>query len=486
MPAPTTALPPAADVASNLDAPAEPDGPSGSGVFAGPLLLRAFLCVPLTDPDAALAALETTSSPALLALAIGFLAVATFGALASTCLTVYSPTKLQNRQPGPAGEALVDELERREREYRVVARFYLVGGLVGALLSVQTGVESGSEAWALGGVVVVALLLCGSIPQGVAAVKAETTLLRVLPLLRGGLMVLRWPLVLPVLAVTTGVMRALRIREEPSTDPEEIAEEVMAAVSDSVDEDALADDEKAWIGNIIGLKDQQVSTIMTPRPDMIAIQADTPLREAVRIAQEHGFSRYPIYREKADEITGLFFAKDALRHMHHGADADQPVQALLRPALFVPESMPVPQLLRRMQAEKIHLAIVLDEYGTTAGLVSVEDVLEEIVGDIHDEDDADGETAALQVEILEQGRAAEIPGRMPVGQLNEKLSLGLSEDGEWETVAGYVIHHANRIPAPGEALTIEGVEFRVVAGDARKIERLRVALADGELATQQA
>ena len=131
MPALTTALPPAADVASNLDAPAEPDGPSGSGVFAGPLLLRAFLCVPLTDPDAALAALETTSSPALLALAMGFLAVATFGALASTCLTVYSPTKLQNRQPGPAGEALVDELERREREYRVVARFYLVGGLVG-------------------------------------------------------------------------------------------------------------------------------------------------------------------------------------------------------------------------------------------------------------------------------------------------------------------------------------------------------------------
>jgi CBS domain containing-hemolysin-like protein len=260
----------------------------------------------------------------------------------------------------------------------------------------------------------------------------------------------------------------------------------MAAVSDSVDEDALADDEKAWIGNIIGLKDQQVSTIMTPRPDMIAIQADTPLREAVRIAQEHGFSRYPIYREKADEITGLFFAKDALRHMHHGADADQPVQTLMRPALFVPESMPVPQLLRRMQAEKIHLAIVLDEYGTTSGLVSVEDVLEEIVGDIHDEYDADGETEALQVEILEQGRAAEVPGRMTVSQLNEKLALGLSQDGEWETVAGYVIHHANRIPAPGEALTIEGVEFRVVAGDARKIERLRVALADGELAIQQA
>jgi len=486
LPALTTALPPAADAASTSDAPAEPDGPTGSGAFAGPVLLRAVGCVPLTDPDAARAALETTSSPALLALATGFLAVATFGALASTCLTVYSPTKLQNRQPGPAGEALVEELERREREFRVVARFFLVGGLVGALLSVQTGVQSGSEALALGGMVVVALLLCGSIPQGVASVKAEATLLRMMPILRGGLMVLRWPLVLPILAVTTGVMKALRIREEPSQNPDEIAEEVMAAVADSVDEDALADEEKAWIGNILGLKDLQVSTIMTPRPDMIAMHADTPLAEAVRIALEHGFSRYPVYGEKADEITGLFFAKDALRLLHTGVDGKQPVQALMRTPLFVPESMPVPQLLRRMQAEKIHLAIVLDEYGTTAGLVSVEDVLEEIVGDIHDEYDAEGGADVNPVQIVDQGRAAEIPGRLPVTEVNERLALALPEDGDWETVAGYVIHHANRIPATGESLTIDGIEFQVLAGDDRRIERLRVALRDGQPASSEA
>ncbi len=449
------------------------------------MLLRAVGFVPLTDPDAARTALETTSSPALLALATGFLAVATFGSLASTCLTVYSPTKLQNRQPGPAGEALVEELERREREFRVVARFFLVGGLVGALLSVQTGVQSGSEALALGGMVVVALLLCGSIPQGVASVKAEATLLRLLPILRGGLMVLRWPLVLPILTVTSGVLKVLRIREEPTTDPVEIAEDVMAAVADSVDEDALADEEKAWIGNIVGLKDLQVSTIMTPRPDMVAIAADVPLRDAVRTALEHGFSRYPVYREKADEITGLFFVKDALRHLHGGSGTEEPVQKIVRPPLFVPESMPVPQLLRRMQAEKIHLAIVLDEYGTTAGLVSVEDVLEEIVGDIHDEYDADG-AESHKVLIVDQGRAAEIPGRFPVGEANERFGLSIPEDGDWETVAGYVIHHANHIPAAGESIAIDGTEFVVVASDDRKIERLRVALRDGQPASQNA
>jgi putative hemolysin len=482
LPALTPALPPAADPVTP-DASADPDGSSPTHRLS--VLTAAWAFAPsLTDPEAA-AALDTTSSPALLALATGFLALATFGALASTCLTVYSPTKLQNRQPGPAGEALVRELERREREYRVVARFFLVGGLVGALLSVQTGVRSGTEALALGGMVVVALLLCGSIPQGIAAVKAETTLLRVLPILRGGLMVLRWPLVLPILAVTTGVMKALRIREEPSTDPEEIAEEVMAAVSDSVDEDALADEEKAWIGNIVGLKDLQVSTIMTPRPDMVAIAADMPLREAVRTALEHGFSRYPVYRERADEITGLFFVKDALRHMNGGSGADEPVQKIVRPPLFVPESMPVPQLLRRMQAEKIHLAIVLDEYGTTAGLVSVEDVLEEIVGDIHDEYDADG-ADSHKVVIVDQGRAAEIPGRFPVGEANERFGLSIPEDGDWETVAGYVIHHANHIPAAGETIAIDGTEFVVVAGDDRKIERLRVPLRDAEPAPQQA
>lgn len=479
-------MPAAGDGSSALDGPApEPDGRSGSGQGVGPAAGRMLARTPwlalapfgLDDGEAAATVFQATFSPAMIAVAFGCLCVSTLGALGSSSLAIYSPTKLQRKEPGEAGKALVDELDRRGREFRVVARFYLLGGLVGALLALQTGVEAASEAWALGGMIVAALLLCGSLPSALADARAESTLLRILPVLRGGLLVLRWPLVLPVLGLTQLSLRLLRVRAETTTDPEEIAEEVMAAVADSVDDDALADDEKAWIGNIVGLKDLQVSTIMTPRPDLVAIQADQPVASAVQFALEHGFSRYPVYREKVDEITGLFVVKDALRLLQTSDGKEQTVENLVRPPLFVPESMPVPQLLRRMQEEKIHLAVVLDEYGTTAGLVSVEDVLEQIVGEIEDEyDDEDELGDGDQVHVVEQGHVVEVPGRLPVDEVNQLLDLELPEDGDWETVAGYVIHHANRIPARDEALVIEGIEFKVLVGDDRRIERLRVSV----------
>lgn len=478
------------DGASDAPSP-EPDGSSGSGRMARPSLQsRSLAAAPLlafgTLSEGPSTALAATVTPSMLAMALGCLCISTLGALGSSSLAVYSPTKLKSREPGAAGEELVDELEAREREYRVVARFYLVGGLVGALLSLQSGADARSEAWAMGGMVVLALLMCGSLPSAVADAQAEPTLLRILPVLRGGHLVLRWPLVLPVLAMTSGFLKLLRIRSEPSNDPEQVAEEVMAAVSDSVHEDALADEEKAWIGNIVGLKDLQVSTIMTPRPDIVAMKADTPIRAAVQIALEQGFSRYPVYRDKVDEITGLFFVKDALRLLQADAAADPAIQTMMRAPLFVPESMPVPQLLRRLQADKVHLAVVLDEYGTTAGLVSVEDVLEEIVGDIHDEYDADSGVEPDQVHIVEQGHVVEIPGRLPVDEVNRLLELELPEDGDWETVAGFVIHHANRIPARDEALVIDGVEFKVLSGDDRRIERLRVTVPNDEPASRDA
>ena len=146
-------------------------------------------------------------------------------------------------------------------------------------------------------------------------------------------------------------------------------------VADTVTEATLPNTQRTWIGNIVGLKDLQVSAIMTPRPDLVAMQATTPVRDAVRQALQHGFSRYPVYREKVDEIVGVFYVKDALRVPVDSTAANLPVETMLRPPLFVPESMGVAQLLRRFQADKVHMAIVLDEYGCTAGLVSVEDAL---------------------------------------------------------------------------------------------------------------
>lgn len=476
----------AAPDADAADDPARPTGAAAAAVALFPATAGAAGTADLPTVD-----LSATISPAMLAVAATCFGIATFGALGSSSLAVYSPTKLQNRVGGTAGEGLVALLDRHEREFRVVARFYFVGGLIGALLALQAAVDVHSVPWAMGGMIALALLLCGSLPSAIADVRAEALLLRILPILRGGLFVLRWPLVLPVLALTGGALRVLRIREEPSNDPEEIAEEVMAAVADSVTEDALADEERAWIGNIVGLKDLQASEIMTPRPDLVAMRADLPLQKAVQMAHEHGFSRYPVYRDKVDEIVGVFYVKDALHLGHRGTlptgaaagaasgsttppPPDAPVSTLMRAPLFVPESMAVPQLLRRLQADKIHMAVVLDEYGTTAGVVSVEDILEQIVGDIGDEYDAGEPTASDQVVVVEKGHIVEVPGRLGVDELNPLLGLELPDDGEWETVAGFLIHHLNRIPARDETVQVEGVEFRVLQADDRRVDRLRV------------
>lgn len=417
--------------------------------------------------------------PWLVAATLGCLGVATAGAVAANCLATYSPTKLENRVEDEEDAEFVEELEQRETHYRIIAQVCFLSGLISSLLLLRTAVDANALPWAIGGFGLLALLACGVVPAAIANGDAERSLLRLLPMLRLGLFVLRWPLVMPLQLISALVLRALRLREEPGNDPEEIAEDVMAAVADST-EDGLADEEKAWIGNIVGLKDLQVSTIMTPRPDLVAIRANTPLKAATQLAQEHGFSRYPVYREQLDEVIGIFYAKDALKLVADAeSNAEAAVETMMRDSLFVPESMGVAQLLHRFQTSKMHVAIALDEYGNTAGVVSFEDVLEQIVGDIDDEFD---EAESCGVTVVEAGRIIEVPGRTSVGDIEELLGLDLP-NGDWETIAGFVIHHSNRIPSVGETLLIEGIEFSIVMADDRRIGRLRVTMPTTETAS---
>jgi CBS domain containing-hemolysin-like protein len=207
-----------------------------------------------------------------------------------------------------------------------------------------------------------------------------------------------------------------------------------------------------------------------------------PLREAVEKAREHGFSRYPVYRDRIDEVTGVFYVKDALRLLQDDGKqlADAPLRTMLRDVLFVPETTGAAQLLRRFQAGNQHLAVVIDEYGTTVGIVTVEDVLEAIVGDIGDEYDAPATTATAadgdRVRIVETGRVVELPARTGVAEVNQLLGSELPEDGDWETIAGLVIARLDHIPVVDETVAIDGVEFRVLQADERRIRRLRATL----------
>ncbi|MEO6594865.1 MAG: hemolysin family protein [Planctomycetota bacterium] len=428
-------------------------------------------------------------SPGFAALSLAAAALAGFGALAAASLMGYSPARLSHELDDtnrPDKTQRKQEIDGRDTEYLVVAVTYTAIGWVLGLWSLQHAVPPDTRPWALALFVLTMLVVAGSLPIAIAQVRAERTLLAVLPWVRSGWFVLRWPLVLPLLGITRLCLFALRLPRSAPTNSADVQKHVMAAVADSVTEDTLAHGERTWIGNIVALKDLQVSTVMTPRPDIVALPQAAPLHDAVQHALQHGFSRYPVYRERIDDIVGIFYVKDALRLLQDGAspDSNATVQTMLREALFVPETMGAAHLLRRFQADNLHMAIVLDEYGAMVGLATVEDLLEEIVGDIGDEYDSDEEAEhePKQIHVVEAGRLVELPARTTVAEVNKLLGTELSEDGDWETVAGLVIATCNHIPTVDETVVIDNVEFRILEANDRRIVRLRVKLLSPEAA----
>jgi CBS domain containing-hemolysin-like protein len=428
------------------------------------------------DPGVTVAAV----SPLHLGIGLVAATLAGLGTLAAACLVGYSPARLAQlleEEQRSDRQQRIDEIDLRDTEYLVVATAYSATGWTVGLWSLLYATDDASRPWVLGIFLLLMLLIAGSLPAAIAQVRAERTVLALLPFVRTGWYALRWPVVAPLLTVTRLLMRLFRMARPQKSDPGEVQRQVMAAVADSVTEDSLAQEERTWIGNIVGLKELQVSTVMTPRPDIVAFEVSTAVRDAVLQALEHGFSRYPVYRERIDEVVGIFYVKDALRLLKDDAPTttSDTVASMMREPLFVPETMGAAQLLRRFQAGNQHMAIVLDEYGTTAGLATVEDLIEEIVGDISDEYDSphqDGPEEE-QIQVVEAGRVLEIPARTTVAEVNHLLGTELTEDGDWETVAGLVIAHCNHIPLVGETVVVEGVEFHVLAADERRVQRLR-------------
>ncbi|HEX6811301.1 MAG TPA: hemolysin family protein [Planctomycetota bacterium] len=420
-------------------------------------------------------------SPLHLGSALLAAAVAGFGTLALASLVGYSPTRLlqhleETRRPGPAKRAA--EIARLESEYLAVATFYTAAGWIFGVWSVAQAVDAANRPAAFAVFVLAMLLFAGSLPMSIAQVRAERSLLAALPIVRGGWFLLRWPLVMPLLLTTRLCLHLLRIRPEAPPDTAHVQKQVMAAVADTVTDETLPHPARTWIGNIVALKDVEVSTVMTPRPDIVAFADSTPLREAVQKALDQGFSRYPVYRDRIDEVSGIFYVKDALRLLQAGASERglAPVRSMLREPLFVPEKTGAAQLLRRFQARHQHMAIVIDEYGTTVGLVTVEDILEQIVGDIGDEYDSPVLDAGdEQIRVIEAGRVLEIPARTTVAEVNRLLGTQLAEGTDYDTIAGLVIATCNHIPVAGETVVVDGVEFRVLQADDRRVHRVRVS-----------
>ncbi|MHC5062409.1 MAG: hemolysin family protein [Planctomycetota bacterium] len=406
------------------------------------------------------------------------LLLATIGSFWAVSLLLYSPTKLARRMRKDIDCTTIEELQQFGPDYQVLARILALGGLLcSALLLTQATGSIPDRFWlVMPCFVAVAILLCGVLPTHFAETQAEVIVQRSYPALRVLRLLLRYPLLLPFLYLARGLSWVLRIKESPVTEPEEIAEEILTAVSDSAHETQLPEEEKGWIENIIELKDQHASEVMTPRTDMLALSEETPILQAVRKAIDTGYSRYPVYRGKVDKVVGVFYAKDALSLIGNGKQAAvETVGELMRKPLFVPDTIGLADLLAEFRSSKVQMAIVLDEYGGTDGLVTIEDILEEIVGDISDEYDPEEEE---QIKVIEVGRVIETSGRVRVEDVNEVLSATIPEGDDYETVAGFVFCALDRIPRVMETIELEGLEIRILRADDRRIRRMRLRRLD--------
>jgi CBS domain containing-hemolysin-like protein len=221
------------------------------------------------------------------------------------------------------------------------------------------------------------------------------------------------------------------------------------------------------IRSIFELGDTIVREIMVPRPDMVMVDQDDALETLVNTVIEHGYSRVPVYRGERDKIAGVVYAKDILRRV-----ALEPDRAgwhdLIRPPTFVPETKDADDLMRELQAQSVHIAFVVDEYGAVTGLVTIEDILEEIVGEIVDEHDQEEPL----VEILDDDRMR-IDARLPVDELNELLDCDLPDD-EWDTVGGLVVGALGHVPHPGEVVELNGVEITTERVQGRRVAKVIV------------
>ncbi|WP_420595728.1 hemolysin family protein [Deinococcus sp.] len=247
-------------------------------------------------------------------------------------------------------------------------------------------------------------------------------------------------------------------------------EEIRLIVSASSQEGVLEEDERELVYNVFDLSDTVVRSVLTPRGEMIVANGAAPLRRLLELNTEHGYSRVPVYQDNPDNIVGVAHTNDVLQHLE---ELDQlTVAELMRPTFYVPESMSIKDLLTKMRQKKSHLAIVVDEFGGTSGLVTLEDALEEIVGEIYDETDEEEEPPVVE---LAEGVYL-MDASLTVGEAEEYISSNLEdEEGEFETLAGFVTNHFGDIPPIGAEFVHEGWTFTVEDADERRVSKVRVS-----------
>jgi CBS domain containing-hemolysin-like protein len=416
-----------------------------------------------------------------LAAIVVLLFTSAFFAMAETALVRMNRIRAMSlEEEGRRGsKRLASLLEEPENALNLILLFLLICQLTaGTLVGVLAEGRLGGYGVLLGTVVevIVFFVIAEVAPKTYAVQHTERAALR----LAGAIYLLtNFPPLRAFSKILIGVANVVLPGKGLKKGPYTTEEDIRTMADVAADEQVIEREERRLIHSIFEFGDTVAREVMVPRPDMVGVEADATVDAALEKAIQAGYSRLPAYGEGPDDILGLVYLKDIVRRTRedgpHGT-----LRELVRPAVFVPEQKRVAELLREMQKDKFHMAVVIDEYGGTAGLVTLEDLLEEIVGEIVDEYDVE----EPRVERLPDG-GLRVAGGTPIDEVNELLDMELP-DTDWDTVGGLMFNLLGHVPEEGEAVDFQGLEFRAERVQGRRILTVRITPKESEPAESAA
>jgi len=390
--------------------------------------------------------------------------------VARSALNNLSPVALsQMAEERVSSAKMLQPFLERKPSFLLTLQAGIIGSAAGLLLSLERVLQSHDTAGGtnttgvIAGLAATASLVVAA--QLLAALDPPRALSAALPVLTVTAWIF-WPVSAPLGWLLTRMVEAWEARQSPPG--AEAKEEEIAALLDVGEREGILEGEDSvLIEGVLSFGDTVVREVMTPRTDMVCAEAGMAVKAAVELLARTRHTRLPLYEGQVDNIVGVVYVKELLGPLLEGRDGEA-VRAFSRPVPFVPESKPISRLLREFQEAKVQLAIVVDEYGGVDGLVTSEDLLEEIVGEIQESDEA--EEAPFRVDG--PGRV-EVLGRAPVSDLGETLGVSIPE-GDYDSVAGWVIAALGTIPHTGQRATLDGLDVEVLHADRKRIHRLRV------------
>ena len=425
----------------------------------------------------------------LAVLLICFLAGGTlFFSVNAIALRTFSHVKLQeafktkNKKTTP--EELTEQLAEKAEELILTCYLYrLILNICILLLLVAVFIGPDAPGYSTSPVISYLLIFIAAmaifsifslaIPHAWAKYSGEKILSRTYKLLTG--FAIAAAPVLYIFRLYDGFVRRLAGVTEttPEEQHEEKQEEFITGLEQHKTEGVLDEEEQEMIENVLELSSSTADEIMTPRTDIVAVEVNSDLQKVLDTITMAGHTRVPVFEDNIDNIIGLVYAKDLLAEIGK-TGTEFKLRDKIRKAYFVPESKPLRALLHEFQNQKLHIAVVLDEYGGTAGVVTLEDILEELVGEITDEYE---ETPPEPIKKIDQN-TIEADARTYIDDINDQLELNLPEDEDYETIGGFVFSRLGYIPKTGENFDYENLKFTITSAEARRIKRIRIQKAE--------